>query len=426
MILGSHYIAGKWVKRGDFVKINPSTEEIIASIPQANNNEIDMAVIAAQKAFQSWRKVSRVKRADYLFALSKLVEENKTTIADKISLETGKSKNESLAEVIEALHMCQVAFSSGRNPYGNLIASEIAEKDAYVIRKPKGVVGVISPWNFPCAVGSFWSAAPAIVEGNTVVHKPSELTPLTAQYIAELYEKAGFPEGVYNLIHGDGIVGEKLVKHNINCILFTGSYEVGKSIQQECVNNPRKSCSCETGSKSATIVFADGNQNLALEVAVASAFKLSGQRCVSSGRILVERSIYSKFCDSFAERASKLLIGDPFQCNAFFGPLISQEQRERVEKYNNMVDQGIMLKGKRIIPKGYFLSPHVYQANWEDKPYLKQEVFGPHVALIPFDSVEEAIYIHNDTDFGLAVGVVTDDFRKMRVLREDLRAGMSI
>jgi aldehyde dehydrogenase (NAD+) len=424
---GENFINGKWTHRVDFPTINPANEEILGYFPASTDEEVSEAITAAKTAFKSWSKVSRVVRADYFFKLAQLIERDKESLAKTISLETGKNLNESNAEVIEALHMCQLVFGSGRTQCGSLFASEIAAKDAYVIRKPKGVVGVISPWNFPLAIGSFWSSGPAIVEGNCVVHKPSELTPYIAQSVAELYEEAGFPEGVYNLVHGDGAVGAKVVHHpDVNCILFTGSYNVGQSIQQVCVNEAHKSCSCEMGSKSATIVFDDGNQDLALEVAIASAFKLSGQRCVSSGRILVQRSVYNNFCDSFVAKAGQLATGDPFEKpTPYYGPLISEEQRVRVENYNQLIDTGmIMLMGKRLERKGFYLTPHVYKAAWGEHRYLKEEVFGPHVALVPFTDVDEAISIYNDTAYGLALGVVTDDFRKMRKCRDECRAGM--
>lgn len=426
MYNGASYINGKWHHGDQWADINPATEEVLGHFPQTTDLEVEAAISAAKSSFKSWSKLSRIKRADYFFTLAKLVERDKEELANIISKETGKNLNESMAEVIEALHMCQFAFGSGRTPVGDWMASEIAGKDAYVIRKPKGVVGVISPWNFPLAIGSFWSSAPALVEGNTVVHKPSELTPYIAQRVAALYEEAEFPAGVYNLVHGDGNVGAKIVHHlDVDCILFTGSYNVGYSIQHACITNAFKSCSCETGSKSATIVFDDGNFDLALEVAIASAFKLSGQRCVSSGRVLVQKGIYNKFCEEFAAKAVTLIPGDPFETPApYYGPLISEEQRGRVECYNKLVDQGLLVKGGRLDRKGYFLTPHVYKAEWGTQRYLREEVFGPHVALIPFADVDEAIHIYNDTEYGLAAGVVTDDFRKMRQCRDEIKAGM--
>lgn len=431
---GANFIDGKFYCRGDFADINPSTEEELGLFPQSTEKEINQAVHAAKTAFKHWHKLSRLRRADLFFKLAELIEREQDNLARIISLETGKNLNESHAEVIEALHMCQWTAGSGRVPVGDWMASEIAGKDAYVMRKPKGVVAVISPWNFPLAIGSFWTSGPALIEGNCVVHKPSELTPYIAQAVAYLYREAGFPNGVYNIVHGDGAnVGAGLVKHpDVDCVLFTGSAEVGQKIRQECANGFHKSCSTETGSKSATILFEDGNQDLAIEVMTASAFKLTGQRCVSSGRLLVQRSIFDSFTHRFVNHVKdKVNVGDPFHKPApYCGPLISEEQRRRVEHYNHMVRDDeftkVLIKGHRPHHKGYYLTPHVYTANWDSfpPPYLKEEVFGPHVALIPFDSTEDAIRIYNDTEYGLAVGIITEDFRRMRQMRDECRAGM--
>jgi len=188
-----------------FKTINPSNQEEIGIFPESSVEEVDQAVKVARKAFKSWSKLSRVKRSDYFFKLCGLVEKSQEILAKTISIETGKSLNEANAEVVETLHMLQLVAGSGRVSCGEWMASEIAEKDAYVMRKPKGVVAVISPWNFSCAIGSAWTTGPALLEGNCVVHKPSELTPRIAVMMATLYQQAGFPAGVYNLIHGHGL-----------------------------------------------------------------------------------------------------------------------------------------------------------------------------------------------------------------------------
>jgi aldehyde dehydrogenase (NAD+) len=361
-----------------------------------------------------------------------LIERDQAELAGTISYETGKSLNEARAEVIETLHMIQWTAGSGRTPVGDWMASEIAGKDAYVMRKPKGIVLVISPWNFPCAIGGAWTTGPALIEGNCVIHKPSELTPATAQFMAQLYCEAGFPDGVYNLVHGDGKeVGYPLIVNpEVDCILFTGSAEVGQIVRKECANSFHKSCSTETGSKSATILFEDGNQDLALEVMTASAFKLTGQRCVSSGRLLVQRSIFDKFAERFVSYVKeKVTIGDPFKGDFYCGPMISERQRKRVIDFNDMtvnsVNAKVLMGGAVAKGLGYFLSPHIYTSEWNRyAPYLSQEVFGPHVALIPFNDTDDAISIYNDTEYGLAVGVITDDFRRQRQMRDECRAGM--
>ena len=445
MYIGKNYVAGSWLEPCDSNKaeaINPSTEEVYGIFPVSDVHEVDFAVIAAKQASHSWRSMSRVKRAEFFDKLAEIIKRDHECLKHAISVETGKNLNESHAEVIEALHMCQVAAASGRQPYGEVIASELDTKDAYVIRKPRGVVAVISPWNFPLAIGSFWSSAPALVEGNTVVHKPSELTPMVNQMVALMYHEAGFPAGVYNLIHGDGGTGEALAQHpDVDVILFTGSSEVGQLIRAHCSTTFHKTCGIECGSKSATIVFEDGNMDLAVSAAVASSFKLSGQRCVSSGRILVQRSIFDDFVKRYLDHIqNEVYVGDPFETEGgsglTYGPMISREQMERVETVNDMVrndpdvqilydpdgDEGTLNGAYGW--KGYFLRPFVYKSEWGDKPFLKNEVFGPHVALIPFNDLDDAIRIYNDTDYGLALGVITDDFRKHRRIAHECTTGM--
>ena len=442
MYIGLNYVNGDFhPTRPDFSNENPVTEESLGLFPSTTPTEVNEAVEAARSAFAKWRTTSKIYRADLFDVMSQLLKRDHEDLVKTISLETGKNLNESHAEVVEALHMCQVAAASGRQSFGEVFASELSTKDVQVIRKPKGVVAVISPWNFPLAIGSFWSSAPALVEGNTVVHKPSELTPMVAQKVASLYDEAGFPPGVYNLIHGAEETGKALVRSGVDHILFTGSAEVGQEIRKHCAETWSKTCSMECGSKSATIVFADGDYDLALEASVASALKLSGQRCVSSGRILVERSIFDKFSNDFANEAGSMSTGCPFEEEApFYGPLISREQMEKVMSFNQMVREDALCDGEdnatvllsghsdsRTLdthPKGHFLTPFVYKCEWGDKPFLKNEVFGPHVALVPFNDLSDAIRIYNDTEYGLALGVVTDDYRKHRRIAQECDTGM--
>ena len=444
MFKGRNYIGGQWGPlRQDINLIDPSTEEVYGTIPISNSKEVKSAVLKAKTAFAEWRNESRVRRADYFDKMSQLIKSNHERLRDAISKETGKNINESHAEVIEALHMCQYAASCGRMPHGQAVASELPTKDAYVLRKPRGVIAVISPWNFPLAIGSFWSSAPSIVEGNTVIHKPSELTPMVNQIVAELYEEAGFPSGVFNLVHGDGTTGAELVRNkDVSTILFTGSAEVGQDIRRVCAESWNKTCSIECGSKSATMVFEDGDLDLALQATVASAFKLSGQRCVSSSRILIQESIFNKFIKDFADAVEKVVVENPFESEQAegqlsYGPLISEEQMLKVMDFNEMVRNDNHAKvlvdsdgkegtlKKQFGKKGYYLRPFVYSASWDNtKPYLTQEVFGPHVALIPFKDLDDAIRIYNDTDYGLALGVITDDFRKHRRLINECGTGM--
>ena len=430
--LGKNYIKGFCEHRSDFSSLNPCTEDVLGDFPQSTNQEVDKAVKSARDATFLWKSLSRIQRAEYILKLCNVLEKKIDYVAEHISLETGKSLNESKAEAVEALHMAQYCFGKGREPCGEIVSSELSERDSYVIRKPKGVVAIVAPWNFPFAIGGFWCAAPALLEGNTVVFKPSELTPIVGQITAELYEEAGFPNGVFNMVHGDGDVGAALVSHDgVDHIAFTGSVEVGRFIRRKCAEG-EKTCTCEMGSKSAVIVFEDCDLDLAVSACLNSAFKLSGQRCVSSGRLIIQRSILEEFKNKFLAAVKKIWVGNPFESapssSVSFGPLISKAQMERVEKFNQMVredsDAFVLFDQPNISTKGYFLNPFVYQSEWADKPYLKQEVFGPHVALVPFNDLDDAVRIYNDTPYGLALGCITNDFKIMRCVKNTCDAGM--
>ena len=428
---GLHYINGQWTGGGQqaaFDSKNPATKEIIGSFPQATQSEVDSTYHFARDSFYGWREYGRVRRAEYFLKLANLIEERSEELAKTISEETGKTYNESVAEVNEALHMAQYAFSTGRMPYGEAIASELPEKDAYMLRKPKGVVAIVAPFNFPFAIGGFWCAAPALVEGNTVILKPSEDTPLVGQLTAELYHEAGFPPGVFNLVHGDGEVGDMLIHEDVDHVCFTGSADVGMHVRKVCAESWHKTCSCEMGSKSAVIIHEDANYDMAMAACLASAYKLSGQRCVSAGRLIVHRDLYHQFAEEFAARSAMLKTGDPFNENTFYGPLINQQGLDKVSHFNSMVfndkDVDVLLAGVRIVEDGLFMTPTVYKTEWRDAPYLKNEVFGPHVSIIPYDRVSEAINIYNDTDYGLALGVVTENFKVARRIRNECDFGL--
>jgi len=437
MIDGQNYINGHFIPPATtrlnkrlgffFESIDPATGETIGVFPESSQKDIDSAYHFARDSFQGWRQYSRVQRAEYFLKLASIIEDRREEIAHIITLETGKVYNESVAEVNEALHMAQYAFSTGRMPYGEAIASELPEKDAYMLRKPKGVIAIVAPFNFPFAIGGFWCAAPALVEGNTVILKPSEDTPWVGQLTAELYHEAGFPPGVFNVIHGGGNTGDLLIHKDVDHVCFTGSAEVGMHVRKVCAESWNKTCSCEMGSKSAVIVHEDANYDMAMAACLASAYKLSGQRCVSAGRLIVHRSLYNKFADEFANRSDDLQTGDPFDDNSFYGPLINKKQFERVLEFNKMVEEDpeadVLLMGKRV-DDSLFLTPTVYQTEWRDVPYLKQEVFGPHVSIIPYDTVSDAIRIYNDTDYGLALGVVTENFKVARRIRNECDFGL--
>src|SRR5438067_2898869 len=319
---GKHFIGGQWGRqqRATLESHNPAHwDEIIGVFPADGAEEANQAVVAARAAFPGWRRSSRIHRADLFDKLAQLVKRDVDRLAELMARECGKVLSECRAEVVEGLHMIQYVFGTGRLPIGEIVASEIPEKDAAMRRKPWGVVAVITPWNFPFAV-PLWMLGPSLLEGNTVVFKPSEDTPAVGQRLVELFREAGFPPGVLNLVHGEGPVGEALVRDpDVNVVLFTGSYDVGQRIQQLSAEHFDRIVACEMGSKSAVIVCADARLDLAVTCSILSAFKTSGQRCVSAGRILVAEPIFDRFAEQFVATAKRLRIGNPLQGANFTG-----------------------------------------------------------------------------------------------------------
>ncbi len=435
VVTGKNLIAGRWHStNGDrFESRSPSRQsEVIGVFPTGSPEDAKRAVAAARDAFPAWRRASRIHRAELFDNLAQIVKREADNLAQLMARECGKVIGECRAEVIEGLHMIQYVFGTGRWPVGDVLASEIAEKDAFMRRKPWGVVAVITPWNFPFAV-PLWMLGPSLIEGNTVAFKPSEDTPAIGQRLTEMFEEAGFPAGVVNLVHGGGETGEALVRDaDVNVVLFTGSYDVGHRIQQLSAEHYDRIVACEMGSKSAVIVCADARLDLAVNCALISGFKTSGQRCVSAGRILVAESIFDQFAEKLVAAAKRLHIGDPLDAGNFTGPVIHRGAVEKVEHYNALAKQEgatVLLDGGRLSggehANGCYLSPFVYRmAHRPDARVLHEEVFGPHLALIPFKNNEDAVRIYNDTPYGLSMAVVTEDYRAMRLFRDECEYGM--
>jgi aldehyde dehydrogenase (NAD+) len=428
-------IGEQWLEptREQFESCNPARRgEVIGVFPQGNAAVADQAVAVARAAYPAWRRMSRIRRAELFDNLAQLVKRDIDTLADLMARECGKVITECRAEVIEGLHMIQYVFGTGRMPLGDVVASEIAEKDAFMRRKPWGVAAIITPWNFPFAV-PLWMLGPSLLEGNTAVFKPSEDTPAIGQRLVELFEEADFPAGVVNLVHGAAEAGEALVKNpGVNIVLFTGSYDVGQRIGQISAEHYDRIVASEMGSKSAVIVCEDARLDLAVSAGVISAFKTSGQRCVSAGRILVADKILDRYADKFVATVRRLRIGDPLEPRNFTGPVINETAVEKVLRYNELARREgaqVLLEGGRLTSgehaAGYYLSPFVYRM--EARPgirSIREEVFGPHVALIPFKTLDDAVRIYNDAPYGLSLAVITEDFRAMRYLREECEYGM--
>ncbi len=426
---GGNYINGKWYSRLKekrypvflFPSYNPADQELIDQFEEAREDEIAFAVEAARNAFPMWRDVGIVKRAEYLWRVARLLENRSHAFTTVVAKESGKQVNEARADVMEAFHMAQFAFAVGHlGKIGDVLGDEISTKLCLELLEPRGVVVSITPWNFPVAI-PFWLIALPLVYGNTVILKPSEETPYCGVKITDLFHEAGIPRGVFQLLQGQGDeTGWRLLNHpDVNVVLFTGSYEVGRKIRRAVAEYDNKVCTIETGSKSAVVVLKDADMESAVAAALASAFKTAGQRCVSGGRIIVERPIFDEFTKRFQEAAKAVKTGDPFDSSTYYGPMITKAAVEKGKRYNQIArEEGFAILVDREnepgpTATGNWLGPFVYTGQWRrSSRCLTEEVFAPHVALIPANDFEDALRIYNDTDYGLSGSIVTGDIQK--------------
>ena len=431
-----NFIHGVWrtSSHDRFESRNPANpSDVIGTFPQSDAADIEEAVSSANRAQESWRALGMVKRAEYLLAVARFMEEDRESLALMVAREAGKQINEARADVIEAIHTAQYAFSYGHlGQYGRVLADEVSTKRCYEILEPRGVVVAITPWNFPIAL-PFWLTGLSLVLGNCVILKPSEYTPMCGAKIAGYFEKAGIPHGVFQVLHGTGeAVGAPLVAHlRTQVVLFTGSYEVGLWIKQEVARHADKACTIETGGKNAVLVMEDANLDMAVSAGVLSAFKTAGQRCVTAGRLLVDHKVADPFTERFVAAAKRVTVGDPMDADVFYGSMINRQGVEKGRRFNETARK----EGFKILvdrnneppptPDGYWLKPFVYTGSWRsDSVCLTEEAFSPHVAIVPVRGIEEAVAVYNDTKYGLSGAIITEDYRKARYAEEHMRCGI--
>ncbi len=428
-------INGEWIEgKQTFESLNPANrKDVLGTAPLSGKSEVDQAVEAAKRAYKTWRDESWIKRAEYIDNFAQLLKRDLEEISRLVTRECGKAINEGRADAVEAYHMAQYVAGMGRQPMGWRVSSEIAAKDAYILQKPKGVVACITPWNFPSAI-PLWVTLPSLLAGNTVVLKPSEETPLCGQKLAELFVEAGFPAGTVNVLHGTGEeCGDPLVKHrDVNTVLFTGSRAVGKYIQQQAANEMYKFVATEMGGKNAVVILDDADLDIAVNAAVLSGFKTSGQRCVSSGRLIVDKKIEAEFTERYLDKVKRIRIGDGMNEDTFMGPLINEEGVAKWNHHNaKAIEEGaeVLHHGKELKDGEYecgnFVEPFVYRMPYRPNTFcLREEAFSPHVAIIPVDGLEQAIEVYNDTDYGLAGAIITESYRNWRTFRDHAEFGL--
>ena len=415
-----NYIGGEWVDAAGgetFETKNPANGDVLGIFPLSGTEDMERAIEAAKAAYVDWRLVPAPKRGELLFRVARTFEERKDELTEQMVREMGKVRAEAAGDVQEAIDMTYYMAGEGRRMFGHTTPSELPDKFMMSTRNPVGVVGAITPWNFPIAIPS-WKIAPAIVCGNTVVFKPAGDTPLLAELFVEIFEEAGLPPGVLNIVHGEGkTVGEHLVQHpDVPLISFTGSREVGAQVQTNA--GPfLKNVHLELGGKNAIIVMDDADVDLALDGILWSAFGTSGQRCTAASRVIAGNKVYDELAERLAERASAMTLGDGLADTTDVGPVINRAALDKIHSYTEIGkgEGAELLTGGEIatengLDKGFFYRPTVFSEVDPGMRIAQEEIFGPSVSLIRASDVDEAIRISN----GVALRAVVLDLHARR------------
>ncbi len=429
-------MGGQWVEAANgntFATLNPATGEELARVAEGSAEDINRAVAAARQAFESgpWPKLTPSQRGRLLLKLADLIEQNAEELATLETLDNGKPIRYSRGgDVPLAADHFRYFAGWATKLEGETIPVSIPNMFTYTLREPVGVVGQIIPWNFPLQMAA-WKLAPALACGNTVVLKPAEQTPLTALRLGELVCEAGFPDGVVNIVAGFGeTAGAALAAHlDVDKIAFTGSTEVGKKILHASEGNLKK-ITLELGGKSPNIIFPDADLKYAIRGAMNAIFFNQGQVCTAGSRLFVHKAVYEQVVDGLSEVASKMKLGAGMDAATEMGPLVSQEQLERVTQYIAVGKrEGATTRtgGERAggnLARGYFLQPTVFDGVRDEMTVAREEIFGPVVVALPFEDVEEVARRANASQYGLAAGIWTNDVKKVHRVAAALKAGV--
>jgi acyl-CoA reductase-like NAD-dependent aldehyde dehydrogenase len=430
-----NFIGGEWLDSASgetFESTSPATGDAIGIFPRSNAQDVDRAVDAAKAAFQEWRLVPAPKRGEILYRFANLLTEEKDDLTDLMSHEMGKVKTEAGGDVQEAIDMSLYMAGEGRRLFGQTTPSELRDKFNMSVRQPIGVVGAITPWNFPIAIPS-WKIAPALVCGNTVVFKPATDTPALGERFVELFAEAGLPAGVLNIVHGGGgTVGDRLVKHpDVRVITLTGSRETGVEVMRNAADG-LKHVHLELGGKNAIIVLDDADLELAVDGIVWSAFGTSGQRCTAASRVIVQDGVYEQLQSKLVAAAERMRLGPGWEDDTDVGPVINKRALEKIHSYTGIgTDEGAkLLTGGEVatddgLDKGFFYRPTIFGEVDPQMRVAQEEIFGPTTALIRVRDVDEAIRVSNGIKYGLSSSIFTRDVNKAFRAMRDLEAGIT-
>ncbi|HMU34933.1 MAG TPA: aldehyde dehydrogenase family protein [Pyrinomonadaceae bacterium] len=436
MTIYRSYIAGKWIDSTSGKRvpnINPAdTRDIIGESEQATREETRLAIEAAYAAFKDWRQTPAPARGRILMKAVRLLEDQKEELAQMLTREEGKTISEARGEVTRGTNVVEFCSGETRRNNGETIASELPANFAYTIKQPHGVVGLITPWNFPVAI-PLWKIAPALAAGNTIVFKPATNTPATAVRLMEIFTEAGVPAGVMNLVLGSGgEVGDELAKHAaVRAISFTGSTEIGLKLYEQIARRGIP-FQAEMGGKNPVVVLEDCDIDLAVEHTANGAFGSTGQRCTAGSRAIVQSSIADEFVEKIVKRAKSFKLGAGADASTDIGPSVDEHQFDTVLKYMGIGKEDgakLMCGGGRALgdglEHGYFVEPTVFDNVTPDMRIFREEIFGPVLGISRVQNLDEAMKLANDTEYGLSSSVFSNDYNSITRFVEEIESGMT-
>lgn len=429
-----NYINGQWIPaEGDTEpSINPANgKEILGYLPQSSKEAVNQAVAAAKSAQVGWRKRTGAERGDYLYRVADILESRIDEIAETMTKEMGKTFPEAKGETARGVAILRYYAGEGLRKTGDVIPSTDPDGLMFTTRVPLGVVGVITPWNFPVAI-PIWKMAPALVYGNTVVLKPAAEGAVTAAKVIECFDQAGLPAGVVNVVFGKGsVIGSRIIEHpDIHGITFTGSNQVGKLVAKGAVERGAK-YQLEMGGKNPIIIAEDADLDQAVEATISGGLRSTGQKCTATSRVIIHSSVYDAFKEKLLAAVREIKVGDGMDEKTWMGPSASASQLHTVLSYIEKAKEEnatLLYGGKQpedpALQDGYFIEPTVFEDVSPDMTIAKEEIFGPVLALMKVDSMEEAIQLANDVEFGLSASIFTQNIAHMLNFIADIEVGM--
>lgn len=430
----NNYIDGSWQGTGgaNYTAVyNPANEEEIAQVRLSTKDDVMFAVEAAKEAQKKWARVPAPERAHYLYDIARIMTEKKEHLSKVLTTEMGKVIEEARGEVQEGIDMAYYMAGEGRRLFGETVPSELQDKFAMSVRAPIGVVGLITPWNFPVAIAT-WKSFPAIVAGNTFIWKPATETPMMAYEMALIFEEVGLPKGVANIVFGAGSdVGTAMIEHpDVRVISFTGSTETGRHVA-ETGGRYLKKVSLEMGGKNAVIVLDDADIDLAVEGIIWSAFGTAGQRCTACSRVIVHKDVKEELEKKLLHEMKQLTIGNGLDESVKIGPVINEKALNKISRYveigkeegAKLIAGGNILKDGELA-KGHYFEPTLFTDVKWDSRLAQEEIFGPVVSLIEVSSLEEAIEVNNSVIYGLSSSIFSRDVNKVFQAQRDLDTGI--